>query len=385
MLAQKKINFLKDVFHASKNQCLPIVFWKKPNQKKITINIQLHSKIQTLHHNYINIKSGFIFSPFEKKNDIYYIQPDIKIHVGKKNICIVENNKNNIKKLLYGNKKKIHKQSEKNIQSTTQETYLKLIKKAQHKIQRKQLQKVVTSIRTVVNLPDKFDLVMAFLKKCQKVYNGFLVLLYTKQYGTWLGESPEELFTIFEKKKEISTVALAGTQKINDKSKPIIWKEKEYEEQKIVSKYIESFFKKNVRGSRLNKQGPHTIIHNHLAHLKTKYICQFKTEKNFFLSLFLQKYAPTPAVAGLPQNLAIDFILNHEQEKRNLYSGFWGPIERNKKSSIFVNLRCMEIIHQKKAVIYSGGGITKASDPIKEWEEVKHKYQSIYKNFIYTI
>ena len=47
-------------------------------------------------------------------------------------------------------------------------------------------------------------------------------------------------------------------------------------------------------------------------------------------------------------------------------------IKKTKKSSIFVNLRCMEI-KNKEAIIYVGGGITKESSILKEWEETVSK------------
>ena len=41
-------------------------------------------------------------------------------------------------------------------------------------------------------------------------------------------------------------------------------------------------------------------------------------------------------------------------------------------SSLFVNLRCMEI-KNNKALLYVGGGITKDSDAEKEWDETVSK------------
>ena len=72
---------------------------------------------------------------------------------------------------------------------------------------------------------------------------------------------------------------------------------------------------------------------------------------------------PTPAVCGLPRNLAKDFILQNEDYHRSYYTGFLGELNfKNQQSSLFVNLRCMEISGET-ASIYVGGGITKESIP----------------------
>ena len=86
---------------------------------------------------------------------------------------------------------------------------------------------------------------------------------------------------------------------------------------------------------------------------------------------------PTPAVCGLPAKKAKNFILENENYNREFYSGFLGEINipkstKNKKSHLFVNLRCMSL-ENNIARIYVGGGITKDSIPEKEWEETVSK------------
>ena len=93
---------------------------------------------------------------------------------------------------------------------------------------------------------------------------------------------------------------------------------------------------------------------------------------------------PTPAVCGLPRNNAKDFVLKNENYHRSFYTGFLGEINmedknlNSKNSSLFVNLRCMEI-RNEKASIYVGGGITKDSVAKKEWEETVSKSKTMKK------
>ena len=106
---------------------------------------------------------------------------------------------------------------------------------------------------------------------------------------------------------------------------------------------------------------------------------------------------PTPAVCGLPKELAKDFILRNEKHKRQYYTGFLGELnfkeeiirpstrknQENRayrtlknRTSLYVNLRCMEI-RGNRVSIFVGGGITKESVPEMEWEETKDKTRTM--------
>ena len=106
---------------------------------------------------------------------------------------------------------------------------------------------------------------------------------------------------------------------------------------------------------------------------------------------------PTPAVCGTPRELALDFIRSSENYDREYYTGFFGELNisensstRNSKRNIenrayqtikestdlAVNLRCMKLINNT-AVLYSGGGITKDSDPGQEYIEIYNKIQTV--------
>ena len=93
---------------------------------------------------------------------------------------------------------------------------------------------------------------------------------------------------------------------------------------------------------------------------------------------------PTPAVCGLPRDLAKDFILENEDYDRSFYTGFLGELNINssklnkQKTELFVNLRCMSV-DDYKARIFVGGGVTKDSIAKKEWQETVSKTQTIKK------
>ena len=93
------------------------------------------------------------------------------------------------------------------------------------------------------------------------------------------------------------------------------------------------------------------------------------------LNEFLHHLHPTPAIAGLPPQKAINWIHENEPHNRELYCGYLGLIDDN-NSEIFVNLRCAKIF-QNKLNIYVGGGITAESSPDDEFHETEIKAETL--------
>ena len=85
---------------------------------------------------------------------------------------------------------------------------------------------------------------------------------------------------------------------------------------------------------------------------------------------------PTPAVCGWPAAEALDLIRVTEEYPRSFYSGYLGPVNMERKTSLFVNLRCMQVGEQE-AALYAGGGITINSVPEAEWEETTIKSRTL--------
>ncbi len=127
-------------------------------------------------------------------------------------------------------------------------------------------------------------------------------------------------------------------------------------------------------------------------HLKTHISGRINSDESRIKKI-IETLHPTPAVCGMPKEIAQKFILENEHYKREFYTGFLGElnvkkaVSRNSNrrnvennayasikrvSNLFVNLRCMQIQNQE-AIIYIGGGITNDSNPNAEWEETVAK------------
>lgn len=249
----------------------------------------------------------------------------------------------------------------------TKQDYIEVLKKAVALMQEnKGIDKIVCSrsLEHPISVPDWEQLYLDF---CAAYPQAHVILLSHPNWGTWLGASPELILA--QQEGQWHTMALAGTKW--DENTP--WGRKEKEEQAFVSDFIRRELDKLEVSWVLDGRNTHTVQAGALYHLRS----DFSFESNRKAQDFLKVLHPTPAVAGTPTQAAMDFIAEHEGRKRSLYAGYWG-IQTKENASFFVNLRCMRL-HSDRAEIFVGGGVTKDSDPAKEWEETAQKSQTILK------
>lgn len=249
-------------------------------------------------------------------------------------------------------------------------TYMQAFQSFITPLQRKELDKLVLSRTLTKDKPAAFSPAKSFMKACNNYPSAFVYLCHTPLSGTWMGSSPEVLLS--GKGTEWQTVALAGTVKMNDKTSPACWNEKNYREQKFVSDYIREQFQQS--GITCSEKGPHTVCAGKVAHLQSEF--RFRLENTGKLGTLLRLLHPTPAICGFPKQASYRFILDHEGYDRKYYSGFIGWLDPEAKSDIYVNLRCMEI-HARTLTLYAGGGILPASEAAAEWNETEAKLQTM--------
>jgi len=318
-------------------------------------NIQIDSMSAT---------NGFLFAPFyeDKTYCRFIISPDIfttsdklpplnfAVASNKKAATIVEREK---------------------IKAANKQDYVGYVKKIKAQINKGTFKKVVAARVIKKKLPADFNAVIYFRNLCEKYPSAFSSLVYTPQYGLWIGATPEILLTV--NNKGFSTYSLAGTKANTMQNLNKAWGTKELQEQKIVSEYIVKAFKK-IAKTQPHILGPETVVAGNLLHLRTTFTYKHLA-KNKWPEVVAQLH-PTPAVAGLPKKESIAFIIKHEQANRSFYTGYLGPINLDNEVNLFVNLRCMQVLKTKLA-IYVGCGITSGSKPLDEWEEGKMKSQTL--------
>jgi isochorismate synthase len=85
---------------------------------------------------------------------------------------------------------------------------------------------------------------------------------------------------------------------------------------------------------------------------------------------------PTPAVAGRPRPVAVDWIARHEGIDRGRYAGAAGWVDAAGNGAWAVSVRCAEI-EGASARVWAGNGIVADSDPVTELAETRIKFQAM--------
>jgi len=253
----------------------------------------------------------------------------------------------------------------------SKDDYLNLIEKTITEIREGALSKVIIS-RQIPVARTETSLGTTFLQLHDQTPNAFTYLVSLPVAGVWMGATPEVL--IKSEGEQFETVSLAGTQVRKPGAEEYYWSTKDIEEQAFVSRYmLDVFFNFDIH--KYKTKGPETLESGKVAHLKTSFF--FPAEKiSGCLGSFIADLHPTPAVCGLPKDLADEYIRNNEFYQRKYYTGYLGPWRLNQQVALFVNLRCMEITSEE-FILYVGGGITGRSVPEKEWDETNQKAKTL--------
>ncbi|TFV94121.1 isochorismate synthase [Algoriphagus kandeliae] len=363
--------------------------WRKPHSSELELTFDDQKEVRRVDLNLEESKAGFIIHPFEDQEDqkAFFIEAKeyFKIPLEQKDEPIqLPDWMHQFSQTL--DKKEIvqafnlenPQTSSSEHDGTSKSNFLDLVEKSISAIQEGYLEKVVPARTKILPIPEDFDLAKSLLSLLKSYPNSFVNFFHLPGIGTWMGASPEIL--IETKEDWFYTMSLAGTQAAKGENplKAAAWTQKEIEEQALVSRYIVDCFKK-IRLREYEEHGPKTVLAGNLLHLRSDFRVNMK-ETNFpqLGSVMLQLLHPTSAVCGMPRKEAHDFLKNYEGFDRKFFAGFIGPVNIEKKTSIFVNLRTASFSDQF-ITLYAGAGVTEDSDPEKEWEETELKCNIIGK------
>ena len=198
----------------------------------------------------------------------------------------------------------------------------------------------------------------------------------------FIGASPERLVSI--QNRQLVTDALAGSApRGKSTSEDVQWanillkNRKEKREHQAVSDYIlKKLQDMGVKAYQLPLQ---LLQLSNIQHLWTPIYAHLPKEINP-LDIVAQLH-PTPAVAGVPDRVAIDKIRYYEKFDRALYAAPLGWIDRKENCEFVVGIRSA-LIEQNRARLYAGAGIVSGSNPDKEFAEIQLKLQSLLKALV---
>lgn len=333
---------------------LPFVLYAKPNETILNAVFQKDAIL-----NAFESQPGFVFASFYNELNIVFplfssevFQEEINLNPDE-NFIHFENRNDENAQILFEN----------------------LVQNAVFEIEKGTFEKVVLSRK--IEVSESIDVLKSYQSLLLKYPTAFRYLWFHPKVGLWMGATPEQLAKI--RNTTFETVALAGTQLF---SEAIIWNKKEIIEQQLVTDYIKSSTENLVEVLEISAS--YTQKAGSLAHLKSDISGKLKsdtTELDIINALH-----PTSAVCGMPLKKARNFILESENYNRKYYAGFLGEFQMQEQTNLFVNLRCCELVNcnenfnlknQFNINIYVGCGITKDSQPHKEFIETENKAKTI--------
>ncbi|MCA9399405.1 MAG: isochorismate synthase, partial [Candidatus Omnitrophica bacterium] len=262
-----------------------------------------------------------------------------------------------------------------------QEEWNNLFTQTINRIAEKKLSKAVLARKSVFQF-DKAINPVALLKHLKDVTpNCYHFCFQTEFYQGFIGASPERLYK--RQGRSIKTEALAGT-------KP---RGKTPEEDKQLERELLSSSKNAVEHQfvvtdiqeTLNQicehfesaEKPALLKLKGYQHLITKFHGTLK--ENVSDHHIITAIHPTPAVGGLPQKDALDFIKAVEPFDRGWYAGAVGYVGYD-HTEFSVAIRCA-LIQKENLSLYAGAGIVEDSTADDEWNEIEGKISNFIKVF----
>ena len=319
---------------------MAIVYWSYPHQAGFT---KIEGALSRHSWNELNSLSNcFVLCPFHAENGFYTINGAIQSNISEVKVPVEW-----MASLV------------KNAPKVTATDYKDSVGKGLQGISDGRLEKIVLSRCQDVSSELLRDDFLAELKI--KNPGALISLILSEELGCWVTASPELLLKKSE--NNFTSFSLAGTQ---IKEQQEIGK-KEQKEQNIVTSYIVDVFKRHGLNTKIADQRKKNS--GEIEHLLNEISAQSNLVNS--LSDLVAGLHPTPAVAGLPLQSALEF-LDIEGYARELYAGFQGFMKNEEDFSFYVNLRIAQI-YKDVIRFYAGAGIIQGSIPEREFSETASK------------
>ena len=254
------------------------------------------------------------------------------------------------------------------------------IQRALDAIKNKNLDKVVLARKTAFICGSKICpyRLLKHLKKTQK--NTTIFSFATDSSKTFLGSSPEKLYK--RHLELLTTEALAGTvTRGKNAEEDVLFQAKLRSSEKLLSEvsFVEQFLKEklNLIARDVDMERSFTVKQTlYVQHLYKKIQCILPS--NFSDHTAIGLLHPTPALSGLPQKKAMNFIKDIEPFDRGWYGGIIGFYDRSEADFTVAIRSCL--IQDNTLFAFAGAGIVDGSDPIEEWNELESKIKH-YKEY----
>lgn len=393
----KQVATVEYIWEAALKLGFPVAIWRLPNTDKVRLIVSQKVVPNQVVPDLEKLNSGYLMAPFLQSEipTAYFLEADLNFAfpVGQTDVDFSSLEETPFSSKIFQTASSLQKEAKSHPDTSDahlllreregeKERFQRIVQLGSDAVRAGQLFKVVLSRTTEFETDGNFNLVKAFLKLEAAYPAAFVSMVHLPHLKeVWLGASPEILVGV-SGQKTFKTVALAGTQSATGLDGRIIprlkvlWSEKEIEEQAIVSRYIIECFKR-IRLREYRETGPRSSKAGNLYHLKSEFEVDMNAA-NFpeLGSVMLRLLHPTSAVCGMPKEKALDLISALEGYDRSFYSGYWGPVNIENDTNLYVNLRTLRV-KNGLITLFAGAGITGDSVPEEEWKETELKCNTI--------
>ncbi|WP_087016480.1 isochorismate synthase [Thaumasiovibrio subtropicus] len=257
--------------------------------------------------------------------------------------------------------------------SPDQNDWTRMVNQALADIEDTALEKVVLARRTTLQMANVVTPAQLLKASCAVNPRSYHFMMALSPKHSFVGSTPERL--MLRRDDQVLTEALAGTigrgKDANDDAKLSSWllnDEKNRYENQLVVNDIEA------RLSPLSQSietalKPELVKLRQVQHLKRPIKACVPHDMRH--AEMLQCLQPTAAVAGLPREMAYQYILENEPFARGWYSGSVGYLG-NHQSEFCVALRSALMVGNE-IHLFAGAGIVPGSVADMEWQELERK------------
>ncbi|MFB6311428.1 MAG: isochorismate synthase MenF [Salinirussus sp.] len=251
------------------------------------------------------------------------------------------------------------------------------VTRALDRIDRGELRKVVLAQALEVDLarsptiPDVLERLGRTYPDCTRF------LIDPEQGGTFFGATPEQL--VERSGRSVRTTVLAGSTGRGDTSQEDAWlaadlqdSPKDNHEHEVVLDAIRDQLAPLATAIETGNRGIRQLAT--VQHLQTDVRAELDGDHHV-LDL-VEALHPTPAVGGMPQDVALDTIGTSEAFDRGWYAAPVGWIDAAGDGRFAVAIRSAVARH-RSATLFAGAGIVADSEPDREWSEVQLKYRPV--------
>ena len=255
-----------------------------------------------------------------------------------------------------------------------------MIEQALRLFNKKELEKIVLSRKKIFTYDEVIEIPVMFRELYQSNLNSshYSIFHQSSYQEAFISFTPERLFTLTN--KNLETISLAGSTmrgqseaEDHQLEETLKTSDKLVREHALVTYAIEEKL----------KQVCDKVVVSPLFTMKLPYIQHRQStikatlKKNIEATTLIDLLHPTPAVGGIPTDLARNKILEIEKEKRGYYAAPVGILSKE-FSEIAVGIRSA-LISGPAITIFGGAGIVPGSVAEDEWNETGTKMQPFIK------